>query len=91
MVAKFIDGGAELKNVSMMLLQERLVTVAFQECYEYLDVDGIGRVLHIKPIYAKEIAETCTKRGGRWRRASPNAPHVKELEQFWVCTKSSEA
>ena len=91
MCQMFIVSGCELEGLSLKLLTERLRTVTFTSIYEYLDISGIVRTLHVGEAIAEEIAATAKKRGGMWVRANPNAPHIKELEQYYICCKTTGA
>ncbi len=91
MTASFIESGCDVEQLSLKMLTERLRTVTFKNNYQYLDLAGIQRELHMQEVLAKEVQATCINRGGMWVRPSPNAPHVKELNQYYVCVSTTSA
>ena len=85
---KYQKYGGRLEEVNLELLTERLREMSLSELYEYMNYEQLTSRLGYSTDQAQAIQANCRRKGGVFVRWDPNAPCVRELQQYWVVTKT---
>ncbi len=85
---KFVRLGGNMEQVSLDVMTERLRSMVLEEDFQYLNFDGLKTELKVTDAQALAMQANCRRRGGIFTRKDPNAPCIKELEQYWVVVKT---
>ena len=90
LLKSWLASEGDIAAVSMDLIRMRQKTTSLTDRFEYLNkADIMARLTSGQEGPADEIIRSCAARGGRFARADPNCPNIKERDQFWVVVSTS--